>query len=142
MYLHIYFLLYLIFFHSCCCFAYKHWWSEKSTGKLFKCRINLTKINNRDGCSTLSFHISQTEEDTCVYSAVVFTMIKTGSGRLKAAEKGRIYTAMKAVGLNQWVTSSVWHLMVLYDVAEVCLFRVNTFVICGYQLILYRLYCT
>ncbi|KAL7395472.1 hypothetical protein ABVT39_017463 [Epinephelus coioides] len=45
----------------------------------------------------------QRDEDTQVYSAVVFTVTKTGSGAIKdsrAAERQRIYTAVKAFGLD------------------------------------------
>ncbi|KAL7395376.1 hypothetical protein ABVT39_015400 [Epinephelus coioides] len=45
----------------------------------------------------------QRDEDTQVYSAVVFTVMKTGSGAIKdsrAAERQRIYTAVKAFGLD------------------------------------------
>ncbi|XP_049897830.1 uncharacterized protein LOC126388653 [Epinephelus moara] len=43
------------------------------------------------------------DEDTQVYSAVVFTVMKTGSGAIKdsrAAERQRIYAAVKAFGLD------------------------------------------
>ncbi|XP_049442823.1 uncharacterized protein LOC125895072 isoform X2 [Epinephelus fuscoguttatus] len=45
----------------------------------------------------------QRDEDTQVYSAVVFTVMKTGSGAIKdsrAAERQRIYAAVKAFGLD------------------------------------------
>uniref|UniRef100_UPI001448972D uncharacterized protein LOC117250583 n=1 Tax=Epinephelus lanceolatus TaxID=310571 RepID=UPI001448972D len=45
----------------------------------------------------------QRDEDTPVYSAVVFTVMKTGSGAIKdsrAAERQRIYAAVKAFGLD------------------------------------------
>ncbi|KAL7394656.1 hypothetical protein ABVT39_001381 [Epinephelus coioides] len=45
----------------------------------------------------------QRDEDTQVYSAVVFTVMKTGSGAIKdsrAAETQRIYAAVKAFGLD------------------------------------------
>uniref|UniRef100_A0A4W6FCJ8 Ig-like domain-containing protein n=1 Tax=Lates calcarifer TaxID=8187 RepID=A0A4W6FCJ8_LATCA len=54
---------------------------------------------------TLSSSIfSQRHGDMSVYSAVVFTMIKAGGGAIKdgkAAERERIYAAVKAFGLNQ-----------------------------------------
>lgn len=45
---------------------------------------------------------SQRDEDTWVYSAVIFTTMKTGSGRTrdaKAAERERIYASVKALGV-------------------------------------------
>uniref|UniRef100_A0A4W6F9E5 Ig-like domain-containing protein n=1 Tax=Lates calcarifer TaxID=8187 RepID=A0A4W6F9E5_LATCA len=62
---------------------------------------------NKCDCSflTLSSSIfSQRHGDMSVYSAVVFTMIKAGGGAIKdgkAAERERIYAAVKAFGLNQ-----------------------------------------
>ncbi|KAF1384996.1 hypothetical protein PFLUV_G00126020 [Perca fluviatilis] len=47
--------------------------------------------------------IPQREEYTCIYSAVVFTVMKTGSGAIKdskAAERQRSYAAVKAFGLD------------------------------------------
>ncbi|KAL7395818.1 hypothetical protein ABVT39_023965 [Epinephelus coioides] len=43
----------------------------------------------------------QRDEDTQVYSAVVFTVMKTGSGAIKdSKERQRIYAAVKAFGLD------------------------------------------
>ena len=47
---------------------------------------------------------SQRDDDMRLYSAVVFTVMKTDRGVMKhaeAAETGRIYTAVKAFGLDQ-----------------------------------------
>ncbi len=56
----------------------------------------------------LSSHIiydtfPQRNEDTRIYSAVVFNMMKSGSGGKKdvrAADRERIYAAIKAFGLD------------------------------------------
>lgn len=45
----------------------------------------------------------QRDKDTWIYSAAVFTMMKTGSGGVrdpKAVDRERIYAAIKAFGLN------------------------------------------
>ncbi|XP_031159121.1 uncharacterized protein LOC116052504 [Sander lucioperca] len=47
--------------------------------------------------------IPQRDEDTSIYSAVVFTVMKTGSGAIKkskAAERQRSYAAVKAFGMD------------------------------------------
>ena len=52
---------------------------------------------------TFSSHVSQRDDDMCVYSGVVFTMMKTDRGAIKdatAAERERIYAAVKAFGLD------------------------------------------
>lgn len=53
--------------------------------------------------NTICDTFPQRDEDAWIYSAVVFTVMKTGSGGTrdaKAAERERIYTAVRAFGLD------------------------------------------
>ncbi|XP_018549244.2 uncharacterized protein LOC108895063 [Lates calcarifer] len=73
--------------------------------------IYTIKKNKCDCCSAVDLQKNivgqrnpQRHGDMSVYSAVVFTMIKAGGGAIKdgkAAERERIYAAVKAFGLNQ-----------------------------------------
>ncbi|XP_044061708.1 signal-regulatory protein beta-2-like isoform X2 [Siniperca chuatsi] len=73
--------------------------------------INTIKTNKSDCCNDavalqkkkVVVRKVNRDEDTWVYSAVVFTVMKTDSGSIKdgkAAERERIYAAVKAFGLD------------------------------------------
>ncbi|XP_044061709.1 uncharacterized protein LOC122880529 [Siniperca chuatsi] len=73
--------------------------------------INAIKTNKSDCCNDavalqkkkVVVRKVNRDEDTWVYSAVVFTVMKTDSGAIKdgkAAERERIYAAVKAFGLD------------------------------------------
>lgn len=74
----------------------------------------IQKMTSYDDCLTLSSHIfSQREEDTLIYSAVIFAMMKTDGG-IKDTEDYCCCEGFR-IGL---VRQDCWYQLLLFDVAE------------------------
>lgn len=89
-----------ILFCSCCFTAWK------CCKKEFKGKINLSKklwCILTGICQIICDTFPQGDEDAWIYSAAVFTVMKTGSDGMsdaKAVDRRRIYAAVKAFGLD------------------------------------------
>uniref|UniRef100_A0A4W6FCX6 Ig-like domain-containing protein n=1 Tax=Lates calcarifer TaxID=8187 RepID=A0A4W6FCX6_LATCA len=77
--------------------------SVKGKCNLFLQTFPVINFIKKCGFSNFVFSFCQTPEDMLVYSSVIFTMMKDGGGAIKdakAAERERIYAAVKAFGLD------------------------------------------